>query len=669
MAASSALIAQSNSQPVLSIGLGASNTVTLSWSNSPPGYVLEQSTTLPGTVPITVSSDGFVPVTATSQPAVLWQGVLSPPSSAGNILTVVQPATNQTVFYRLVAKGNPAGFAYLEFTQGGDGLWGSGTQAQDTFDVIEALADIGETNSLAYGSGLAAMETFSARNNDELSRQIIDVSLADGTVSNLTAELSGSQNAEVTSSSITNYPGRGWGLASGFDTSTIDTALALRALAASSDPAGLGVVNETLPASTGNALHNFSVPAGATGLALKVRALKGTVLFQINYPGGGDSYISLSSSQTPITVNFPTASGNLSLLTSNQTATAASYTVEVGYAASNNSDSFSITTPLTYLGLAQNSDGGWGIVPGQASQLMITVEIIRALGSWSGALIDSNAFSNATTWLLAHQNSDGGFSSTPGASDNYETSLAVIGLKTAAPGIYLSNAAAYLQNAELSDGSWGSDPVQTALALEALHNAPFVAQIPSQSVLLPAPFTNINLNSYVTEPGLSSNQITWQVTGTNLISVTISNGIASFVYPPETNVSENLTFTATDPNGSSASSTATFTATYQLVNYIIAQGGSTNDSQMITGDPSVLNQAAAYTWSGSNIPPGVTYTTTSFSRTSANAFTVGYNIAAAPSATPGIYSFGADYGLLNSTNGSLGPLTNNIFSFTIEIVP
>jgi hypothetical protein len=450
----------------------------------------------------------------------------------------------------------------------------------------------------------------------------------------------------------------------------LDTALALRALSAeTNNSTGLSIVDETLAGSATSVPRVFNVPTGSANLTLQVRALTGSIRFQVTYPDSSGEYIDLSTGQAPLTVNLPIETGASTFTAMNLASTPGTYTAEVGFTETNGYDTFSITTPLTFLGLAQNSNGGWGIAAGQDSQFMVTCEVVRSLAAWKAIFSAPRVFSSATAWIETNQNADGGFSWKPGASSALETGLAMLAIHAAEPNVSLTNEVAYLTNAELPDGSWGGSAYQTALVMQALRILPVVSQIPGQSVVSPAPFAAIDLTNYVTDAGAFAGQITWQVTGNVLISVTISNQVATLVYPPGTNLTEQLTFTATDPNGYSASCTATFAAVTELVGYSIAQGGSVNGSSNILAAQSVLSQAAYFTQSNSNVPPGVTYTTESFSISSPTTATVGFNIAASPSAVPGYYSFSIIYGLENAESQPLGPLTNNIFNFSIRVTP
>ncbi len=79
--------------------------------------------------------------------------------------------------------------------------------------------------------------------------------------------------------------------------------------------------------------------------------------------------------------------------------------------------------------------------------------------------------SNATTWVLGKQSaSDGGFGDF-GQSTVLETALAYQALNQLAPVTYatqLGNAQGYLISQQRTDGSWGGDPLATALALQTL---------------------------------------------------------------------------------------------------------------------------------------------------------------------------------------------------------
>ena len=82
-----------------------------------------------------------------------------------------------------------------------------------------------------------------------------------------------------------------------------------------------------------------------------------------------------------------------------------------------------------------------------------------------------------------------------------------------------------------------------------------------------------------------------------------------------------------------------------------------------------LDQIAFFTETQIGVPAGVTYTTTGVSRISATEINVDFQIAVQVGTTPGLYDFQVEYGLLDSNQQPLGPLTGNLFDFTLEVLP
>ena len=105
------------------------------------------------------------------------------------------------------------------------------------------------------------------------------------------------------------------------------------------------------------------------------------------------------------------------------------------------------------------------------------------------------------------------------------------------------------------------------------------------------------------------------------------------------------------------------------VDYEISKGGSVSDTRNFQGDPALLDQAAYYTETQIGVPEFFTYTTTGLSRVSATDIQVSFSIQVFSTATEGICEFQVEYGLLDSNMNPLDPLTNNVFSFKIKVVP
>ncbi len=148
-----------------------------------------------------------------------------------------------------------------------------------------------------------------------------------------------------------------------------------------------------------------------------------------------------------------------------------------------------------------------------------------------------------------------------GASSVPETCLAVLAILAVDPSASLGTASGFLKSAQLPDGSWGTNAWQTALAMQALRMPPVVSTIPGQSVISPYSFVPITLDNFVHDPDDAANMMRWSTSGNILLSVGFSNRVALITYSSSNNpsITEQLTFTATDPSGLTGSATATFT--------------------------------------------------------------------------------------------------------------
>lgn len=644
--------------PPLAIAQPAPGTLELSWDDVAPGYVLEYSGNL------------IAPI--------LWDGVVQTPALAGGrrvvTLAVASLPSQAKGFFRLIVKGSPAGLDYLLAHQNTDGSWGPGGGAggYDTSAALAALALFGQTStpSGAYGRGLGQLGggNAAARNFDELSRRIVARAGAGENVAADLTTLTNGQNLAVIDSASAAYPGRGWGLAEGFGSTPLDTALALRALQAAGRNGGLSVVGETVAAGATSPAHAFTVPAGSTNLLLRVRARTASFRYRITYPGGGSSFIDFAAGTSPVDVTMPAGSGVLSLTGQNLSGVSGKYSAEVGFTGPDGFDYFRVATPLSLLGVAQNPDGGWGVMAGEDSHWLATTETLRALGLAGGSFV-SPATATASAWLLAHQNGDGGFSAAAGASTAYETALAMLALRDASPGTSLANASVWMRTGQLPNGSWDNNPGVTALAVQALRLPPVMTAIPNQTVSSPTAFATINLDNFVTDPDHADNLIAWTATGQSVLTVNIVSRVATITYPAATSASEPITFTATDPDGYTASRTATFTVNYSVADYTIARGGFATGIRNFTTTPAAIAATAFYNVSLSGVPPGVTYSTTGVSLFGDGTVQINYRIDVSGAAATGLQSFQATYSLLDSGLNPLGPLTGNVFNFTILVTP
>ena len=100
-----------------------------------------------------------------------------------------------------------------------------------------------------------------------------------------------------------------------------------------------------------------------------------------------------------------------------------------------------------------------------------------------------------------------------------------------------------------------------AFFITAIGQAPFVSDIPDQTIDEGQSFLALNLDEYVSDDDNPDDQITWSYTGNEDLNITIDPGhLATVLIPFEDwNGTETITFTATDPDTNNSSDVAIFT--------------------------------------------------------------------------------------------------------------
>ncbi len=364
-----------------------------------------------------------------------------------------------------------SGVNYLSSSQNlSSGTWGGydADGLRESSVILETLAAFGQTGATYY-AGRANISATVPSNTDMLARKIMALVAAQDDVSSLVDELYGAQEEAITDDSLPNFPGRGWGIAAGFTSDTLDTALALRALKSAGESGGVSLVNETIAAGGNSAPYPFDLPTGSTEFYIFVSSTTGSIRVNMQQPTGGTSYVDLTPAQAPIRVGpFPSTPGTWTLYVSNTDTVDVTASVDAGFVRPDGFDTFRLSTALSYLGLAQNTDGGWGISPDEDSNLMITSEVLMALAAWKDSFGPHASLADGVNYLLAMQNADGGFSSTAGTSNVNETAMVVQAISVidaATPSLAL--ATSYLDAQQSANGSWNDDSFTTALALRS----------------------------------------------------------------------------------------------------------------------------------------------------------------------------------------------------------
>ncbi len=368
------------------------------------------------------------------------------------------------------AQGVPAGVSFLSTGQSPTGAWGNPqrTSFRDTTAVVDTLAPLAQTGG-EYQRGVVALENALVANSDYLGRQIVSLDGAGIDVSALTTRLLNAQDAESFDFTLPNFPGGGWGIGPKFSSDTLDTALALEALRTVGLGGGLSVVNNVVVLGTPQ-MHTFNVPPGASSLQLLVRTLTGQVRLTVGFPSGGTGSVDIDETGVPVIFNVGIETGQYTLTLSSLLGSPNTYSLEARFIDAGGFDVGRITRALSYLGFAQNPDGGFGVARGEDSQTLATLHALMTLQAHREFFDPDSAIANGVNWLLnTRRNPDGGFGGDPGTSTVDETALAAFLLQSVAPtSPELGAARAVLATTQLVNGSWNNDPYQTALALRAL---------------------------------------------------------------------------------------------------------------------------------------------------------------------------------------------------------
>jgi hypothetical protein len=400
----------------------------------------------------------------------------------------------------LVASGAPEsagpiddGRTWLETHQDPDGSWGDTLELVVTGAALEALTELDPcVSQVSQGAAWLASEV--ASNHDFLARQAIALARAPGFEDDALAlahPLLDGRNPVEPDSGLPNWPEGGWGLAPGFETDCLTTALAMLALDRNGLNGGFSVSNGAV-APGGDSIHEWELPADATraeilitvgGSQVRLCMTEGSPPPFCNpffpLPPGGPYLIVFPDSGLPFTpgTNF---------VVIESTGPAATYALTAS-CETPTFDTKSLAEPLSYLKEAQNGDGGWGIQRGLPTDLYTTQHVLLGLLRFNPYELDAE-IAAGIAYLEQQQLGDGSFGF-GGPGIPYVTALATLDLvrSEGAPfGPETEDAVAALLGQQDVDGSWDQAAYDTALAVLALweHDLPPAANAgPDQTVL------------------------------------------------------------------------------------------------------------------------------------------------------------------------------------------
>ncbi|MBW6465118.1 MAG: cadherin-like domain-containing protein [Brevefilum sp.] len=132
---------------------------------------------------------------------------------------------------------------------------------------------------------------------------------------------------------------------------------------------------------------------------------------------------------------------------------------------------------------------------------------------------------------------------------------------------YYASQSTYTINVRTTDSGGLYTDDEFTITVIPTNQPPVVSVIPDQTIYKGQSFATINLDSYVSDPDNTADQMTWTYSGITELAVSIdTNRVATITVPnPDWTGSENITFRATDPGGLWDEDTATFTVTSKLI--------------------------------------------------------------------------------------------------------
>ncbi len=113
----------------------------------------------------------------------------------------------------------------------------------------------------------------------------------------------------------------------------------------------------------------------------------------------------------------------------------------------------------------------------------------------------------------------------------------------------------------VEDTSGLQDFVHIRFIVTAVNDAPVVTGIPDQTIAEGQSFSQINLDSFVSDADHVDDSLSWTAMGQSDITVSIVDRVATFTVDPEWNGIETIIFTSKDPLGASDTDTSIFAVT------------------------------------------------------------------------------------------------------------
>ncbi len=387
------------------------------------------------------------------------------------------------------------GLAWLEANQNPDGSWGAASELTVTGTTLETLTAL-DPCTAAVSGGATWLAGQGAANHEFLARQTAGLAGEPESVEDarlLALDLLSRRNPPETDAGLPNWPEGGWGIAPGFETDSLTTALAMLALDRTGFNGGFSVTDDTVAGGATN-VYEWFIPGNALKARIQITVAGATVRLRMTQgspptpfdpyfelPPGGPYLIVFPDSGLP----FTPGTNYVAIENPDGLAPTATYSMTASYETPD-FDTRSLAEPLEYLRQAQNPDGGWGSQRGVASEFYTTLHVLLALFPYTSYELDTE-IASAIAHVKGQQLPDGSFGF-DGSTVSYVTALATLALvrdETPTFGVETGDAVAALNALQDVDGSWDQSAYDTALAMLALweHEVPPVAEAgPAQTV-------------------------------------------------------------------------------------------------------------------------------------------------------------------------------------------
>lgn len=389
-----------------------------------------------------------------------------------------KPGAGSDFGLEAVPQSLAVGLSWLTLHQNLDGSWGTSLFMTVTSAVIESMA-ASDPNVAAMESGSSWLAAQTAADHEFLARQTTGLAAApgmQGTAEALGRQVIGVRNPATTNTSLPNYPEGGWGVAPGYETDCLTTALALTALDRTGFHGGFKVISRPVAGAATN-VHSWNIPADAlkarvmitvSGSTIRLRMTQGAppspAAPYFSLPPGGPYQIVFPDSGLP----FTAGTNYISIQSPSPPGLLATYTMTASYETPV-IDTRALDDALQYLRLSQQSDGGWGLQRGQPSEFYTTLHVVLALQDWADYEFATDV-AEGLTYIGARQAGDGSFGY-GGPPIAYVTALAALSLirsDTCPYSTSTTNAVMAVQNMQALDGSWSSEAYDTGLGVQAL---------------------------------------------------------------------------------------------------------------------------------------------------------------------------------------------------------